>query len=128
MDKADPNATSGIVVQQTVQQIIAYKSTGTVGHGSRDPGGLYGSGHCGYRNRREVGGWAMGIYKFTPGLIAVIVGDPGIPDVDCDPLRRDGAAAAGLTDAKDGVRLYPGSLVQHPFTCKGEDSGDLQFT
>ena len=128
MDEAYSNTASGIVVQQTVQQIIAYKSTGTVGHGGRDPGSFHGSSHFRYRNRREVGGWAMGIYKFTPGLIAVIVRYPGIPDVDCDPLRCDGAAATGLTDAKDGVRLYPASLVQHPFTCKGEDSGDLQFT
>ena len=75
-------------------------------------GGLDGIGHGHDRDGGEIGGGAVRCHEFSHGAVACIVGDFGIPDVDADPFRGHGAAASGLTDAQDHIRLQFNDLLR----------------
>ena len=103
MDKADLRCAAVKMVQQGIQNVIAYESACRIGYSGWNlctPDGLR---HLLDRNSGKISGGAVGNHKFTLGLTALVIGDPGIPDIDSDALRCYGIPSAGLTDAKNHV-------------------------
>ena len=61
------------------------------------------------------------------GLVALVVGDAAVRDVDADPLHGDLAAPAGLADGDDNIRLNRRDLLPDHRDGFPADSGHFQF-
>ena len=75
MDEAHPGLRSGIGVEQHVEGVVAHIGACRIGHRGRNlpiPNGL---GHPRHGNRGKVGRRAIRRHKFSPGLVAGIVGE-----------------------------------------------------
>ena len=127
MDKAHLHISAGIMVQQAVQGIVADEGTGGIGYHAGQTGCLDGFGHGHDGNVGKVSGRTIVCAEFTPGHIALVVGDLRIPDVDTDPLRGDCGTAAGLADAKDHIGTNAFRCCEDGFRPFAEDGGNLQL-
>ena len=99
MEKPHPRGAAVEVMQQGVQRVVAHECAGGVGHGGGDlriPDRL---GHVFHRQRGEISRRAIFDDRDSVRLISCVVSEPGVADVDGDPLRRHIAAAGGLSDA-----------------------------
>ena len=128
MDEAAADMPAGKGVQDAIQGIIAHASPGGIGHRGQDtciPDGL---GHIHNRHGGKICRGAFRRDELSLGLVAGVVGNPGIPDIHADPLRSYCGAASGLSDAKNHIRLNLRSLFQNRVGRQTEYGGDLKFT
>ena len=115
------------VVQQSIERIVTHKSAGAIGNGGGELQSADVFCHFFYWDSRKIGGWAVGVNKFTMGLVACIIGDAGVSDIDGNALRCDGGSAAGLTDAQNQIRLDFCGHIQNFFGGNAENCGYLQL-
>ena len=127
MEEAYAHMGSRVAVQQGVQHVVTYEGACGVGYGGGDAVCLDGIGHGHDRDGGEIPGGPVGEDKGPTGLIAFIVRNSGIPDVDGDTLGSHGGPAAGLPDAKNHIRLkFPGGF-QNRSRGFAENSGDQKL-
>ena len=111
------------MMEQGIEGVIADKGTGGVGDSAGETGVTDGLRHGGYRNRSKIGGGAFGDYKFAHRLVACIVLNPGIPDIDGDPLWRDSCTAGGDAHAQDHMGIKFGGSSQNSLGGGAENCG-----
>ena len=100
-------AEAGEVMQDPVHQMVADIGSGGVGNARRDARSLNGFDHGLDWEGCKIRGSPIGGNRLIDGLVALVVRDPGVIDVDGDALRRQMEAAACLADAEHRVRLFP---------------------
>ena len=99
-------ALRGEVVQQAVEQVVADVGASRVGDTGRDALRLDVRDHFLDRQRCPVGDRAASDDGFINRLVAFVVGDTEVVDIDADAFHRDVRAAARLTDGNDGIGLH----------------------
>ena len=111
------------VIQQPVHQLVADKGPGGVGEGggqARCPDGLH---HGLYRQRGKTGGLSARDYGLVTGLIALVIGDGRVRDVDGHALRRDLAPPRRLPHADHSVRPVQAHALHHGLDRERENRG-----
>ncbi len=94
-------------MQQAVHQVVADEGTGGVGYAGGDAGGPDVFYHGFDGERGKVGRGPVRTNGLVDRLVAFIVLDSGVINVDGDPFRGQVVLAAGLADAEDRVGLFP---------------------
>ena len=92
-------ARCGEEVEHAVEQVVADVRPCRVRHARGDARRLHVGDHLLDRQRRPVGDGAV----LRDGVIALVVGDAEIVDVDANAFDRDVGAAARLSDDDDGI-------------------------
>ncbi len=110
MQKAAPDmgVVVGKCVEYAVHQVIADKSTSGIGYAGRDAGGADILHHGLDRKGRKVGRCAVRTDYLINGLIAFVIRDSGVVNIDGNPLWSQIILTAGLTDTKNSIRLFFG--------------------
>ena len=127
MDKADTGLRAIVLMQQGVEYIIAHicacgvrKRTGNIAF-------FNGGCHLPNRDGRKICGRAAGNNRCIHWLIACIVSNGSISQIDGDNFQRYCAAATGLTNAKNDVGVNFIGLFQNACCCTAEFGWDLQL-
>ena len=109
VDESGPDAGGGgRLVEGREHHVVAHERAGGVGEGCRDPRGGDRRGHRLHGKSGEVRGGGARDDRVVEGLIADVVGDPRVREVDGDPLRGEGRPSAREADGNDdigGVRV-----------------------
>ena len=127
MDEAYLHGCVGIAVKQSIHHIVAHECPCRIGHRCGDTGLADPLSHFFHRNCGKIGRRSLRVYHFSPGLLAGVIGDPGIPDVDGDPLRCHRLPATGLAHTQYHIRLHLFRLFQYCFGGCAEYCGDHFF-
>src|SRR5918993_2981149 len=114
-------------VQHLVHDVIADVSAGGIREHRWHSRSLHRGDHRLDRQRAEVGRWAVLTDGLVDRLVAVVVGDAAVVDVDGDSLGADREPPARLPDAHDrvGVVLHHGGA--HNVANPVEDDRDLHL-
>jgi hypothetical protein len=73
----------------------------------------------------KIGGRPLGNTPFSNGLIAKVVGNFGIANVESDPLRRNRATPTCLPNTENQIRLERVSGIQSRLRTCTENCGNL---
>lgn len=115
------------VMQNAVHQMVADKGTGGIGNGSRQTGLPDFGSHSLDRQIGKICGGTVPANGSVNGLIAFIIRNPGIIQVNGYPLRSQIMPSAGLTDAQNHIRLLRFHFFRHHIHRLPEHRGDHQF-
>ena len=115
-------------MQQRVQEVVAHICTGGIGNYRRQTGALYPFCDCFDRQRRKVRGWAIWCDRFIDRLIACVVRDTGVHQVDCHALRRDSRASPGLSHAENRVGLLRAKRAFQDHAASDKLGWNFKFT
>ena len=127
MDKAHPDGSPGIVVQQPIEGVVADEGPGGVGDPAGKSGGGDGVSHGGYGDGGKDPVGPAGEDGGLLGHVSCVVGLFCGGYIDGDALRGHGVPAGGQSDAEDHVRgIRPGG-GQDGVGGDAEDGGDAQF-
>ena len=102
-----------VVVQQAIQRIVAHKCAGAIGNDCVNACVADGVCHDFGIQCCEVGGRTVVDDALAAGLIAGVVRDFCVANIDGNPFGCDGGAPSGLTDTQDCVGIE--------FLCRGKD-------
>jgi hypothetical protein len=91
------------------------------------PAPFIGRDHRLDRQRAEVGRRAVLPDRLVDRLVALVVGDAPVVDVDRDPLRADREPSARLPDADDGIGIVHQHGVAHDIADPVEHDRDLHL-
>ena len=130
MEEAHAGGGPGIVVKQPVEGVVADEGACGVGNGGTKPGGTDGCDQVFHRNCGKIGGGTVGGAGLALGEMTGIVPggtDPGIPDVDGDPLRGHGIPPCGDTYAEDHIGPEGFRSGENGVRGQAKDGRELQF-
>ena len=127
MDEPGLHGCAGVAVQEGVEGVITDESAGGVGDLARETCVSDGLSHVGHGDGGEIGRGAVGGDGDLGGLVALVIGDPGVPEIDGNPFWGDGGTSAGLTDAEDHIGVDFLGDFQHGLGCEAEDGGNFQL-
>ena len=91
--------------KQGIEYIIANISAGGVGYLGRNTCPFECVSYFAHGQGGKISGFAICKNRFVLWLVAVVVRDGSVAQINTHKLRRDGAPTTGLTDAKDRIRM-----------------------
>lgn len=129
MDKAAADIREFLlyVVEDTVHNVVADICPCRVGENGRISGVFDGLYHCLYGKIAEICRVSVLEDGDVDWLVALIVRNPCIGDIDCHALRCDGEPSSGLADAEHDIRLLGTYAVVDFLNGFVDDGGNLQF-
>ena len=105
MDEANLGVCTCEMMEQGIEGIVADEGTGAIGNGAGKTCIVNSLCHGSYGDSGKIGSGAVGCDKLSQGLIACVVGDPGIPDIDSNALRCNRCTACSNANAQDYMGL-----------------------
>ena len=112
---------AGEMMQHPVHQVVADIRPGGVGKACRDARSLNCLDHGLDWKGCKIRGCPFGGNGPIHRLVAVVIRDPGVIDIDGDALRGQAEASARLADAEHRIRVFPVNGGTHGFNRLAED-------
>ena len=126
MDKAAPDGGEAVVdmIQQSIHQVVAHIGSCSVGHLSGNAFLSDGLHHGLDGQGGKIGVFPLGEYRLIHRLIALVIGDAGVPQIDGHPFGADGLPPSRLADAHHHIGPFLLHGLAHPFNGLAEHTGD----
>ena len=114
-------------ISDAIQHMVADEGSSGIGYRCRNSCIIDVLDHCFDRQSGEVSSRAVCVYRLIDRLIAFIIRNAAVVDVDADALYGDIRTSAGLADGDDHIRIAFSDLGINSIEGLVDDSRNLKL-